>query len=91
MAVGDRSPLVRAMTRDDLRANQRAIDAAEIERLWSKMTACEPALAQIGQTNAPTVARWFTRKMRRLQGFWLGVVAFWLAYGVVYVIFRGGL
>lgn len=28
-------------------------------------------------------------RMHRLQGFWLGVVAFWLGFGVIYVIFRG--
>lgn len=29
-------------------------------------------------------------RMHRLQGFWSGVVVFWLAFGIVYVIFRGG-
>lgn len=27
--------------------------------------------------------------MHRLKGFWLGVVTFWLGFGVIYVIFRG--
>lgn len=30
------------------------------------------------------------RRIQRVQGFWFGVVVFWLAFGIVYVIFRGG-
>lgn len=32
--------------------------------------------------------RWWD-DMHRLKGFWLGVVTFWLGFGVIYVIFRG--
>lgn len=27
--------------------------------------------------------------MHRLRGFWLGLVTFWLGFGIIYVIFRG--
>lgn len=38
----------------------------------------------------PRVGKRFNQGMHRLQGFWLGVIALWLTYGVVYVVFRGG-